>query len=154
LSDPTWALCNDVLQRALAQHGATDAGHALCALLWLLRDHHRETVTTAASRAYLEGFELPDPNGGTIAELIMNLATRSASIPWPDAEAEATRPIVACDGNMLSAGMLVVATVLKELIPLWDLEAMEDAKMATRRHGPRRPSYPPSLACEPAHASL
>lgn len=150
MSDPTLALCNDVLENALAQHGVPEAGPALCALLWLLRDDHREAVTAAARQAYLEGFEWPNPTKSTVAEHLRDRAAHSSSMPWPEAIAEKDKPIAGGCAKSIPAAMQVVAVVLKELIPLWDLEAMEEATAVARRPAEVGVPSQASPPCEPA----
>jgi hypothetical protein len=102
-------------------------------LLWLLREQHREGVTAAATRAYHEGFELPDPQSGTIAENIVDLTARTAGMPWPDAVIGRSGSAPTSSGTPLVVAMQVVSEILGKLLPLWDFEAMEAATTAARR---------------------
>jgi hypothetical protein len=121
MNEPTWALYEEAVHQALARNGLGDPGEALRALLWLLRERHRTTVTASATRAYREGFELPDPRASTVAESIEKVAARAADQHQRDHAA-------AHGANSMAAGMQVIADVLRELIPRWDYEALEDAR--------------------------
>ena len=126
MNDSTRAFYEAIVQKALARHGVADPGAALCALLWLLRDRHRQEVTAFATRAYREGFELSDPSASTTAEILQNLAASAAHTSDGDG------PAVVYDTGSLASGMRVVGDVLAELIPLWDCEAMDDAAYSCR----------------------
>jgi hypothetical protein len=104
VDDPTWARYEEAVQRALARNQLADPGEVLCALLWLLRDRHRAAVTALARRGYRDGFELPDPCAGTVAERIRDVAALT-----PDVK------------------MQVVADLLDELILSWNLESLDEA---------------------------
>jgi len=125
VNDSTWAPCEEAVHEALAHNGAADPGEALCALLWLLRDLHRVDVAGFATRAYHEGFELPDPRATTVAESIRDLAAGTVGMHRPNADGERTRDDLTVLRNVepTASGMQVVADILQKLIPLWDFEA-------------------------------
>jgi hypothetical protein len=123
MNDPTRAIYEEVVHQALARNGLADPGEALRALLWLLRERHRMAVTAGATRAYREGFELPDPHASTVAESVEKVAARAAGNHQRE-------HAVAHGAGSMAAGMQVIADVLRELIPLWDYEALEDATEA------------------------
>jgi hypothetical protein len=141
VNDPAWALYEDVVHQALARNGAGDPGPALCALLWLLRDRHRADFTAFVTMACREGFELPDPRAGTVAERIRDQAAGTAG--RRDTEGGYNDPTVTRDTESIVSGMRVVADVLGELIPVWDSEAMAEAAADDGPSGAGRP------ACDP-----
>jgi hypothetical protein len=130
VSEPTWALHEELVHKALARSGADDPGPALCALLWLLGDRHRAAVAAFAMSACHEGFELPDARTGTVAESVRDLATGTAGGHTRHAGGERHAPPVTYQTASMALGMQVVADVLGELIPLWDFEPMGKAAAA------------------------
>ena len=132
MDEPTEALHEEVVHRALTRNGGADAGQVLCALLRLLRDRHRAAVAAFAARAYDEGFELPDARGSTVVESLRDLATSTAAQHSPNAngEREGNEPTGEYDKEAMALGMQVVADVLGELIPAWDSEGLGKAAAA------------------------
>jgi hypothetical protein len=112
VNDATRAQHEEVVQKALARNELADPGEVLCALLWLLRERHRAAVSALARRGYREGFELTDPQYGTVAERIRDLAASTA-----DGQ----------DAGGPAVPMRVIADMLEELIQLWNLESLEEA---------------------------
>ncbi len=125
MNDPTWAHCAEAVHNALIRNEVADPGEALCALLWLLHDLHRADVAAYATRAYREGFELPDPSATTVAEIIKDLAASTAGMHRQEADSERklNDSTVTDSMEFRATGMQVVADALEKLIPLWDFEA-------------------------------
>jgi hypothetical protein len=142
VDDPTWALCEEVLHKALARNGVAGPGDALCAVLWLLRDQHLAAARAFAARAFREGFELPDPSAATVAEAFRDVAANMAGLRGGEND-----PGAASGTGPAAPGMQVVADVLGELIALWDFEAADAGP------GPRpQVTHPPYTRPAP-HAS-